>query len=486
MSPPAVWRMALLPLAGAGLLIAAIPCVPASAGERASAVAQAQGADADYWARVKDSDDPLLLEMYIRAFPGGAFVPQAHARLRELQAREGAAGRGEGETAQPAAPSAGAAATAGTTTAGTTTARAYPPGEKGWLGVEVRALQPSEAQQRLTGRRTAVEVVTITDYGPARAAGLQSGDVIAALNGGEVGTLPSFVETVANSGAGAQVVLTVLRGDTPFDLPVRLGGRFTDNLAAAQAGNADAQLQVGFAYATGTGVEQDAAKGFEWYMKAAAQGHLHALHNVGNAYFYGRGVAKDERQAIEWYRRAAERGHVNAQTHMGYAYANGIGVARNDHQAVEWYRKAVAQNEPYAMNNLALFYEEGRGGLRKSREQATGLLRRSAALGNELALQNLEKRGITVYDPADIQRALADLGLDPGPIDGKPGPKTAAAIRQAQDRLGLAVDGRPSLDLLRALQRAVRENGATPATAVPPGRREPPRGGDLGDLDSLD
>ncbi len=53
----------------------------------------------------------------------------------------------------------------------------------------------------------------------------------------------------------------------------------------------------------------------------------------------------------------------------------------------------------------------------------------------------------------DIQAGLQRLGYNPGPADGRMGPKTAAAIRKYQQDNGMAADGQPSqavLDSIRA------------------------------------
>ncbi len=47
----------------------------------------------------------------------------------------------------------------------------------------------------------------------------------------------------------------------------------------------------------------------------------------------------------------------------------------------------------------------------------------------------------------DIQSGLASLGYDPGPVDGKMGPKTSEAIRSYQRDNGLAEDGAASSQL---------------------------------------
>lgn len=54
----------------------------------------------------------------------------------------------------------------------------------------------------------------------------------------------------------------------------------------------------------------------------------------------------------------------------------------------------------------------------------------------------------------EMQTRLASLGIDPGPIDGKRGPKTNHAVRQFQDKYGLVVDGIPGPQTQRALKEA--------------------------------
>jgi lipid-binding SYLF domain-containing protein len=55
------------------------------------------------------------------------------------------------------------------------------------------------------------------------------------------------------------------------------------------------------------------------------------------------------------------------------------------------------------------------------------------------------------YDLTIIQAALAAKGYDPGPIDGKMGAKTRAAIRRYQSDTGFEVTGNPSAALQRSL-----------------------------------
>ena len=63
---------------------------------------------------------------------------------------------------------------------------------------------------------------------------------------------------------------------------------------------------------------------------------------------------------------------------------------------------------------------------------------------------------------ADLQRRLAAMGYDPGPIDGRYGPRTAAAVRAFQQSAGIAVDGVAGPQTQASLAGA----GAAPGAAV--------------------
>ncbi len=60
-----------------------------------------------------------------------------------------------------------------------------------------------------------------------------------------------------------------------------------------------------------------------------------------------------------------------------------------------------------------------------------------------------------------IQRELRSAGFDPGPLDGRSGPKFSAAIAAYQRAQSLPVDGRASVDLLSRLARENLRQGRT-------------------------
>ncbi len=84
-------------------------------------------------------------------------------------------------------------------------------------------------------------------------------------------------------------------------------------LPLANAGNADAQLNVGILYDAGQGVGADPTLAANWYRKSAERGHAAAQYNLGMMYADGRGVARDRDQAHYWLAQAAGQGLQEAR-----------------------------------------------------------------------------------------------------------------------------------------------------------------------------
>jgi hypothetical protein len=75
-------------------------------------------------------------------------------------------------------------------------------------------------------------------------------------------------------------------------------------LAAAEAGDAEAQANVGEIFERGLGGQPNYASALIWYEKSAAQGNRRAQFNLGTFYEQGLGVEKDLITALNWYRSA--------------------------------------------------------------------------------------------------------------------------------------------------------------------------------------
>jgi TPR repeat protein len=78
----------------------------------------------------------------------------------------------------------------------------------------------------------------------------------------------------------------------------------------AAQGNAGAQLNLGYMYDNGYGVQQDYGEAIKWYRLAAAQGSDRAQYNLGLMYDNGDGVTQDYVQAHMWYSIAGVAGET--------------------------------------------------------------------------------------------------------------------------------------------------------------------------------
>ena len=100
-------------------------------------------------------------------------------------------------------------------------------------------------------------------------------------------------------------------------------------LKAANQGDGPACTALGNFYRSGIGVTASADKAFEWYKKGAAVNDDQALLNVGNCYYYGMGTEKDYTEAVKWYGKSAEQGNIKAQTNFGVCHEYGQGTEQN-------------------------------------------------------------------------------------------------------------------------------------------------------------
>lgn len=136
---------------------------------------------------------------------------------------------------------------------------------------------------------------------------------------------------------------------------------FSGKLAAAQAGDAEAQSAVAFMYAKGLGIEKNEAEAVIWYRAAAEQGHIAAQFNLGVMYAKGRGVSQDFGEALKWYQKAAERGDATAQATLASMYIKGVGSEKEPEAAYRWSLQAAKQGHLNSMFNLGEMYSRGIG-----------------------------------------------------------------------------------------------------------------------------
>ena len=90
----------------------------------------------------------------------------------------------------------------------------------------------------------------------------------------------------------------------------------------------------------------------------AEAGDAEAQVNLGLMYANGEDVPQDDPKAVRWFRLAADQGNAVAQAYLGLAYADGLGVPQDDAEAVRWYR--AAGHHAKAKHNLKVMYADGR------------------------------------------------------------------------------------------------------------------------------
>jgi cell division septation protein DedD len=116
----------------------------------------------------------------------------------------------------------------------------------------------------------------------------------------------------------------------------------------ADAGDADAQYNLGQAYKLGRGVPLDLRAAQGWYEKAARQGHAQAQAILGLILFQNGQRAA----AVPWLRKGADSGDPRAQYVLGTAMFNGDIVAKDWPRAYALMLRAAAQGLPQARANL--------------------------------------------------------------------------------------------------------------------------------------
>ncbi|HWV12366.1 MAG TPA: SPOR domain-containing protein [Sphingobium sp.] len=116
----------------------------------------------------------------------------------------------------------------------------------------------------------------------------------------------------------------------------------------AQAGDADAQFNMGQASKLGRGVKPDMAAAIDWYRKAAAQGHVRAEDNLGLLMFQ----QGERASALPYLERSAARGEPRAQYIVGTALFNGDLAPKNWPRAYALMSRASAAGLAQATASL--------------------------------------------------------------------------------------------------------------------------------------
>lgn len=167
---------------------------------------------------------------------------------------------------------------------------------------------------------------------------------------------------------------------------------FKKYLQAAELGQLDAQVNLGFYYTVGHGTKRDDEKAALWFRRAAERGHKVAQSNLAGLYTSGRGVKRDYTLALKWARLAAAQGYPAAYGRLGYLYRHGLGVKRDYAKSMQWYLKAANKGHAWSMAEIGNLYENALG-VKRDLKKAARWYRLAAKRGNEYAKKRLKALG---------------------------------------------------------------------------------------------
>ncbi len=131
----------------------------------------------------------------------------------------------------------------------------------------------------------------------------------------------------------------------------------------AEAGDADAEYNIGLLYMNGLGVKKNSRYARQLFMAAAEQGQADAQYNLGLMYYQGNTVFRSNKDAFTWWSKAAAQNHAPAQYNLGILYAYGMWVGQDLVKALELWRAAADQGNKDATAALIRAYEKGEFGV---------------------------------------------------------------------------------------------------------------------------
>lgn len=213
-------------------------------------------------------------------------------------------------------------------------------------------------------------------------------------------------------------------------------------LGPARLGDAESQYMLGRLYALGDGVPQDFVQSWLWFDRAARQGHA---------------PAAQARDALGAILNTAQKAQVAAAVPVSPPAPPAPPAPVASTLASTPASMAAAAPEAERVGTLVLVPRRGvvpRSPPAGSPDRASLSAPAATEEGRLLAEAGADQV------VRSLQRALAQAGFDPGPVDGEMGSFTRRAIRAYQSAHGLPPDGVLSGVLLRRLGVAELQQAA--------------------------
>ena len=173
----------------------------------------------------------------------------------------------------------------------------------------------------------------------------------------------------------AQIALSKLYSDTLYgDFRRNYKKSFQWMEAAANQGDADAEVEMAEMYMRGEVIPMNARKAKTWYEKAAAKDDLDGINGLARLYRYGSGVRKDQEKAFEYYQKASLQGHTRSQVGLGMAYRDARGVKKNLVYAYAWLLIAAEKITDSEYKSYRKDYEDRQENLNRDNPQCEYIL----------------------------------------------------------------------------------------------------------------
>ncbi len=181
-------------------------------------------------------------------------------------------------------------------------------------------------------------------------------------------------------------------------------------LNAADAGDLNAQLSLGYIYLYGEGdIAPDYNKAFHYYNLAANQNNHVAINNLGSLYYSGIGTTVDIAKAMDLFEKAHKFGNIEAAVNLAFLYMTDNPRSKDSTKAISLFETAANANNPTAQFMLGYAYLYGFI-VEQSYTQAFDLIQKSALAKYDeaqyqLALLYIEGKGV----PQNYGKAVAFL-----------------------------------------------------------------------------
>lgn len=180
---------------------------------------------------------------------------------------------------------------------------------------------------------------------------------------------------------------------------------------ASDKGDPYGMTSWGRALFNGYGVKPDTAKGLDLLLKAAAMGHTYAMNDLAAIFTEGRnGVTADPARAVAFLEAGVQRQDMYSMNLLGRNYLSGQGIEKDPKAALALFQKAMDLGQPYAPGSLARMYRDGVG-VERDLAQAQRLFELATARGDQSAAYDRAALEMQKGDDADQAVAVRFLAF---------------------------------------------------------------------------